>query len=53
MTKIKKTKRITLSRTTLRRLDARTLTQVAGGTLPGRTSDYDCGGDIIVFDIVD
>jgi hypothetical protein len=47
-----KKKRITLSRTSLRRLDARALTQAAGG-IRGRSSDYDCGGDIIVFDIVD
>ena len=53
MKTLKKTKRITLSRTTLRRLDALSLTQVAGGTTSGRQSDFDCGGDIIVFDIVD
>jgi hypothetical protein len=47
-----KKKRITLSRTTLRRLDARGLAQVAGGNL-ARKSDYDCGGDIIIWDIVD
>ncbi len=49
MKNMKKTKRITLSRMTLRRLDPRNLAQVAGG---GRTY-FDCGGDIVVFDIVD
>ena len=47
------TQRLVLSRTTLRRLGARELSHVAGGTLPRRKSEFDCGGDIIVFDIVD